>query len=166
MSSQAVSITAQEVAEAFVDNVFCWFGLPAAIQSDSGPQFRAAVRHQTWGLLGTTVKHSTPHTPHSHGDMERQNRIINEMLSTLLYSQFADLLPRWNEYVKLIQFAMNNALVSRTGMTPLFFFFGRHPRVPASLQVPQSSLKLPWTSAPSNLSRLSKFESKIGFNER
>ena len=35
---------------------------------------------------------------------------------------------------------MNNALVTRTGMTPLFFFFGRHPRVPASLHVPQTSL--------------------------
>ena len=155
MSNQAASITALEVAKAFVDNVFCWFGLPAAILSDRGPQFRAAVWHQIWSLLGTTVKHSTPHTPHSHGDVERQNRIINEMLRTLLHSQFADLLPRWNEYVKLIQFAMNNALVSRTGMTPLFFFYGRHPRVPASLQVPQTSLD------PRSLEFVTSFQNRI-----
>lgn len=140
MSNQANSVTASEVASAFIDHVFCWFGLPTTILSDRGPQFRAAVWHQIWELLGTTVKHSTPHTPHSHGDVERQNRIINEMLRTMLHSQFPDILPRWNEYIKLIQFAMNNALVTRTGMTPLFFFFGRHPRVPASLHLPQTSL--------------------------
>ena len=80
MSNQAASITALEVAKAFVEHVFCWFGVPSAILSDSGPQFRSAIWHQIWMLLGTTVKHSTPHTPHSHGDVERQNRIINEML--------------------------------------------------------------------------------------
>ncbi len=96
--------------------------------------------HQIWTLLGTTVKHTTPHTPHNHGGVERQNRMVNEMLRTMLYSQFPDILPCWNEYVKLIQFAMNNALVTRTGMTPLFFFFGRDPRVPATLHMPQISL--------------------------
>ena len=140
MSNQAAAITALEVAKAFVDHVFCWFGVPTSILSDRGPQFRSAVWHAIWTLLGTTVKHSTPHTPHSHGDVERQNRIINEMLRSMLQSQFPDILPRWNEYVKLIQFTMNNSLVSRTGMTPLFFFFGRHPKVPASLHLPQSSL--------------------------
>jgi hypothetical protein len=155
MSNQAASITALEVAKAFVDNVFCWFGLPTAILSDRGPQFRAAVWHQIWVLLGTSVKHSTPHTPHSHGDVERQNRIINEMLRTMLHSQFPDLLPRWNEYVKLIQFAMNNALVTRTGMTPLFFFFGRHPRVPASLNVPQTSLD------PRSLEFVTAFQNRV-----
>ena len=72
-SNQAASITALEVVKAFVDHVFCWFGVPTAILSDRGPQFRSAVWHQIWLLLGTTVKHSTPHTPHSHGDVELQN---------------------------------------------------------------------------------------------
>ena len=155
MSNQSSSITALEVAKAFVDNVFCWFGVPTAILSDRGPQFRAAVWHQIWALLGTSVKHSTPHTPHSHGDVERQNRIINEMLRSMLHSQFADILPRWNEYVKLIQFAMNNALVTRTGLTPLFFFFGRHPRVPAALHVPQTSLD------PRSLEFVTSFKNRV-----
>lgn len=155
MSNKAHAITALEVAKSFVDHVFCWFGIPKSILSDRGPQFRAAIWHQIWELLGTTVKHSTPHTPHSHGDVERQNRIINEMLRTMLHSQFAELLPRWNEYIKLIQFAMNNALVNRTGMTPLFFFFGRHPRVPASLDLPQTSLD------PRSLEFVTAFQNRV-----
>mmetsp|Transcript_5617 Transcript_5617/g.17995 ORF Transcript_5617/g.17995 Transcript_5617/m.17995 type:complete len:941 (-) Transcript_5617:11-2833(-) len=137
VSNPDAALTAQVVAKAFIDHVFCWFGLPDTILSDRGPQFRAAVWHNIWRLLGTTVKHSTPHTPHSHGDVERQNRIINEMLRTMFQStHFKDLLPCWDEHVALIQFAMNNAVVGRTGMTPLFFFSGRHPRVPATLGAP------------------------------
>ncbi len=70
-------------------------------------------------------------------------------------SQFADLLPRWNEYVKLIQFTMKNALMTRTGMTPLHFFFGRHLRVPASLNVPQTSLD------PRSLEFVTAFENRV-----
>jgi len=140
MSNTTTTISATEVARAFVDNVICWFGVPAVLFSDRGPQFRSAVWHEIWKLLGSSVKHSTPHTPHSHGDVERQNRIINEMLRTMLQTQFADMLPRWDEHMKVLQFAMNSAFVTRTGMTPLYFFFGRHPRVPASLTLPHSSL--------------------------
>jgi hypothetical protein len=58
----------------------------------------------------------------------------------MLFSQFPDILPRWNEYVKFAQFAMNNALVTQTGTAPLFFFLGGHPRVPATLNMPKTSL--------------------------
>ena len=34
---------------------------------------------------------------------------------------------------------MNSLLVSRTGLTPLFLFFGRQPRVPATLHLPEES---------------------------
>ena len=70
------STTAIEVAQAFVEHVFCWFGMPQSFLSDRGPQFRSAVFHEICNMLGSSVKHSTPHTPHSHGDVERQNRII------------------------------------------------------------------------------------------
>jgi hypothetical protein len=50
---------------------------------------------------------------------------------------------------------MNNALVNRTGMTPLFFFFGRHPRVPASLDLPQTSLD------PRSLEFVTSFQNRV-----
>ncbi len=58
----------------------------------------------------------------------------------MLHYQFLDILPHWNEYIKLNQFAMNNSSVTRTGMTPLFLFWGRHPLALASLHLPQTSL--------------------------
>ncbi len=37
------SATAVEVAEVFVQQVFCWFGMPQTFFSDKGPEFRSAV---------------------------------------------------------------------------------------------------------------------------
>jgi len=121
--------TAADVAHAFVQHVFCWFGMPQSFFSDKGPEFRSAVFHEICQLLGTSVRHSTVNTPHSHGDVERQNRIVNDCLRTVQTS-FPHLLARWDEHAKLIQFALNSSIVHRHGMTPLFFFFGRHPRTP------------------------------------
>ena len=134
------STTAIDVAHAFVEHVFCWFGMPQSFLSDRGSQFRSAVFHEICNMLGSSVKHSTPHTPHSHGDVERQNRIINDILRTLSQLQYPDLLATWDQYAKLIQFALNTAVVERHGMTPLFFFFGRHPRIPAAVNLPFSAL--------------------------
>jgi hypothetical protein len=132
--------TAVEVAEVFVQQVFCWFGMPQSFFSDKGPEFRSAVFHEICRMLGTTVKHSTSNTPHSHGDVERQNHIVNDVLRTMSQDQFPDLLAQWDEHVKLIQFTLNSAVVHRHGMSPLFFFFGRHPRIPLTADLPSSAV--------------------------
>ena len=93
MQGAMEDITATRVAQAYIKHVFPWFGLPASLLSDRGPQFRSKLWHEIWRLLGTTVKHSTPHTPHSHGHVERANRIINEMLRTLRV-QFPDIVEK------------------------------------------------------------------------
>ena len=124
--------TALDVATAFVQHVFCWFGSPLSLCSDRGPPFHSAVMHEIFSMLGSTLKFSTPHTPHSHGEIERQHRIINELQRILYQGQFPNILARWDEYAKLIQFMLNTAVVERHGMSPLYFFFGRQPRLPAS----------------------------------
>ena len=154
-SESGASVTSKVVAQAYFDHVFCWFGVPKTLLSDRGPQFRSRFWHELWLLLGTTVKHSTPHTPHSHGDVERQNRVINELFRTLLQEQFSSLQASWEDYVKLIQFTMNTTVVSRTGMTPLFLFFGRHPRVPATLHMPTTSLD------PASLEFVESFRTRL-----
>jgi hypothetical protein len=73
-------------------------------------------------------------TRHSHGEIERQHRIINELQRNerILYQgRFPNILARWDEYAKHIQFMLNTAVVERHGMCPLYFSFGRQPRLPA-----------------------------------
>jgi transposase InsO family protein len=148
------STTAPDVASAFLEHVFCWFGMPQSLTSDRGPPFQSAVFHEIFQLLGTSLKHSTPHCPHSHGDVERQNRILNELQRALCMDQFPSLAARWDEYAKLLQFTLNSATVSRHGMSPLFFWTGRQPRLPAALALPETSLD------PTSLEFVESFRSR------
>jgi len=99
--------TATDVAAAFLEHVFCWFGAPQSLVSDNGPPFSSAVFHEIFRMLGSTVRHSSPHTPQSHGGIERQNRIYNDIVKVLNFNQFPQMAARWDEHVKMIQFFLN-----------------------------------------------------------
>ena len=48
--------SASQVATAFVDHVFCWFGVPQSLCSDQGPPFQSAqsnllLYHRLFGCL-------------------------------------------------------------------------------------------------------------------
>ena len=87
--------------------------------------------------------------------MERQNRICNETFRALLHDQFPFIEARWDEYAPLLQFALNAAQVSRHGMSPLFFFFGRQPRWPAAVELPATSLD------PQSLEFVTAFKTRL-----
>ena len=91
-------------------------------------------------MLGSTVRHSSPHTLQSHGAIERQNRIYNDIVKVLNFDQFPQMAARWDEHVKMIQFFLNYSLVGRHGMSPLYFFFGHHPRIPATITLPDEAI--------------------------
>ncbi len=60
---------------------------------------------------------------------------VSIVLSTnysVFSTNFTNILARWDEYTKIIQFMLNIAVVGRHGMSSLFFFFGRQPQLPAS----------------------------------
>ncbi len=96
-----------------VQQVSGWFGMPQSFFGDKGPEFRSAVFHEICCLLGTSVKHSTANTPHIHGDVERRNRIFNDVLRTLSQERFPYLLAQWDEHIKLIQFTLSAAVACR-----------------------------------------------------
>ena len=147
--------TVIDVAQAYVEHVFCWFGAPLSICSDRGPPFHSAVMHEIFQLIGSSVRHSTPHTPHSHGDIERQHRIVNEIHRALNQDQFPHIAARWDEYAKIMQFMLNSAVVTRHGMSPLFFFFGRQPRLPAATALPSSTLD------PASIEFVTSFQTRL-----
>ncbi len=128
------------VTRVLVNEVFKWFGMPTSILSDCGLQFHSAVFHEVCQMLGTSVRHNTPHTPHSHGDVtvERQIRLVNDILRTL-QQRFPDIMTALEAYLGFIQYFMNSYIVEchHDGMTPTFFWHGRQPRIrsPASISL-------------------------------
>ena len=122
-------LTSRRTAECFMRHVYLQFGCPSDITSDRGPQFSSQVWRDIWQALGTTIHLTTAHTPHSNGNAERQNRIINKLLKVTLHG----LANTWDEIIPMIQFELNNNYVSSLGMSPsqaLMGFTGRRPWSP------------------------------------
>lgn len=126
----AATVSAEESAAHFVDAVFRLHVLPDSIVSDRDPWFTSALWSELSKLLGTKLTMSTAAHPETHGQPERVNRVLEDVLRS-----YATSLPSWSAFLPLAEFALNNAEHSSTGMTPFFVNSARHPRVPAMLAV-------------------------------
>ena len=58
-----------------------------SLVSDNGPPFSSAVFHEFFRMQGSTVRHSSPHTPQSHGGIEQQNGIYNDIVQVLNFTR-------------------------------------------------------------------------------
>ena len=129
------TVTPEVLAQNFLDEVYPWFGLPLQITSDNGPPFNAAVWRELCLLLGVEARHVSPHRPQSMGQVERMNGDINLTFRSLVQELFHNLAADWDLKHKLVQLQLNNRVKS-SGLSALFYFFGRHPRTLATVQLP------------------------------
>ena len=74
------TITAEQMSQLLVDNVWKCTGFPKAIISDRGPQFTAQVTQELWRKLGIKQKLSTAFHPQMDGESERVNQEIEQYL--------------------------------------------------------------------------------------
>jgi hypothetical protein len=71
---------AQKFAELYIDRIVCLHGLPRTIVSDRGAQFVARFWEQFQESLGTKLIRSSAYHPHTDGQTERVNQILEDML--------------------------------------------------------------------------------------
>lgn len=129
------TITAPQLAQLFIDNVYKRFGMPTSIVSDRDPRFTSHFWKTFMHLLGTQLNMSTAYHPQTDGQTERANRTIEDMLRGFVGPRQDD----WCIYLSLIEFAYNNSLQASTLHTPFFLNHGRHPITPLSSAVPKHS---------------------------
>ena len=125
------SIDAKGTAQLFLERVFQYFGTPLNIVSDRGPQFASQFFQEFFKGLGTRLSLSTANHPQSDGLTERYNRVILEILRTLVDSD----LDSWHLCLPLIQFAINNTTHSIMRKSPFFLNFNRDAVIPTDLLV-------------------------------
>jgi hypothetical protein len=118
------TITSEETAQLFMNNIFRLHGLPTTIISDRGPQFTANFWKHLWKTLGTTLSMSTAYHPQTDGQTERTNQTLEQYLRCFLNYQQDD----WHELLPLCEFAYNNSIHSATQTTPFLANYGFHPR--------------------------------------
>lgn len=135
------TLTAAQLADLFVQNVFRLHGLPENIISDRGTQFSSHFWDAFLHRLGIQRRLSTARHPETDGQTERTNQTLEQYLRCYVNFQQAD----WVRFLPLAEFAMNNATNASTKTSPLFALYGFHPRadhltdpLPAQDKVPAS----------------------------
>jgi len=129
------TVTAPQLAQLFIDNVFRRFGMPTSIVSDRDPRFTGSFWKSFMQLLGTQLNLSTAYHPQSDGQTERANRTIEDMLRGFVSPRQDD----WCRYLSLIEFAYNNSQQASTLHSPFYLNHGRHPLIPLASAVPKHS---------------------------
>ncbi|KAJ4455513.1 putative Transposon Ty3-G Gag-Pol polyprotein [Paratrimastix pyriformis] len=76
----AVTTTAEETARLILTSWISVHGPPTRLITDGGPAFDSDVIRELCRTLGVDLHISTPHSPQSHGSVERANRVIGDAL--------------------------------------------------------------------------------------
>ena len=89
-------------------------GLPKAIVSDKDVEFTSNFWKGLFVDLDTKLNFSTAYHPHTDGQIERVNQMIEDMLRMYVM----DKPTKWEDYLHLVEFAYNNGQQASLGMSP------------------------------------------------
>ena len=129
---EAYPIPSQEastVARTLTNEFFLRFSPPEQLHSDQGRQFEAQILAEVCRLLKIKKTQTTPYHPQSDGLVERFNRTLLSMLSTMVGGHH----DTWEDHVRSVCMAYNTSLQPTTGYSPFFLMFGRKARLPIEL---------------------------------
>ncbi|MBW0555418.1 hypothetical protein O181_095133 [Austropuccinia psidii MF-1] len=113
------TITALDLAQIFIINVFSKHGLPSSIVSDRGSLFVSLFWTQFCQQLKISRNISTAFHPERDGQTERVNKILEQYLWMYVsYHQYD-----WYTWLPPAEFAYNNAEHSSTKQSPFFTIY-------------------------------------------
>ena len=126
---------AEATADLFKDTIFRSHGMPSTVVSDRGPEFTNKFAAALCKALGTDHCKSTSYHPQSNGQIERNNRVLEELLRHFVNPTQDD----YDTLLPVLEFAINNSFQESIQDTPFFLNYGRHPRVPSDVRLPESN---------------------------
>ena len=129
------SYTAKDIALLYYRHVYTIAGIPRAIISDRDTRFDNKFWSELWKLLGTDLRMSTAYHPQTDGQTERVNKVLIEMLRTMVNSQHSD----WSECLIACQVQYNNSKHSSTDLTPYYAVHGQEMNQPVDIMLPATT---------------------------
>ena len=131
--------TAQSVADALFNQVFCRFGMPAVIHSDQGREFENKILQELCLLGGSHKTKTTPYHPESDGMVERFNRTLLMMLAMFAGKNRDD----WDDLLPAVMMAYRSSVHESTGFSPYRLMFGEECTLPMDIGLPTEQLQSP-----------------------
>ena len=118
--------TAEEVLQAYIDNVYSKFGGSLKILSDNGTEFKNKIFEQVAKELGVVYKiYTPPYHPASNGRIEGFHAFLKACISKHISLQL-----EWDDLVPLACAAYNFIPNEHSKESPFFLMFGRDPVLP------------------------------------
>ncbi|XP_063962000.1 uncharacterized protein LOC135155757 [Lytechinus pictus] len=111
---------AATVAQIFVEEFVCRYGVSLELHTDQGRNFEAALFQSVCEILGCSKTRTTAFHPQNNGMVERFNRTLD-----LLAKAFADHQKDWDECLPLVMMAYRSSQHKATGYTPSELMMGR-----------------------------------------
>lgn len=128
------SMSAREVAELFLRDVWKLHGTPEKTVSDRGTQFNNKFLRHLYKRLGIKPSFSSAYHPETDGQTERVNQSIEHFLRGYVNHDQ----DNWAKWLPMAEFAYNNAKHSATGKSPFQIVYGRDPTMTPS-SIPSQS---------------------------
>jgi hypothetical protein len=135
------TITAEGVAELYLQHVFKWFGLPRKIISDHDPRLAGKFAKALCAALGITQNMSTVFHPRTDRQSERTNQGLEQYLRFYVDAKQSN----WAQLLSIAEFAHNSWRNESTGQLPFDLLMGYHPRAEwttVQSPIPQVTLRL------------------------
>lgn len=115
---------ADDLARAFVTDIFRLHGLPDVIVSDRGTTFMSRFWTSVLQQLQISPAPSTAFHPATDGQTEKTNGVLEDYLRHFVAFDQKD----WKNWLSLAEFSYNNSPSASTGFSPFFSLQGYHPR--------------------------------------
>ncbi|KAK3889412.1 hypothetical protein Pcinc_006591 [Petrolisthes cinctipes] len=123
--------SAQSIAHALVNSLFCTYTIPRVLLSDNGTEFRNSVLEEICKLYNIKQVFTVAYHPQSNGMVERVNRKILEVLRHLAGSIQAG----WEDWLCQVTACINSSIHSSLGKTPHYIIYGEDKVLPYDILV-------------------------------
>jgi hypothetical protein len=120
---------AQTVADLFVKEFICRYGVPRKIFTDQGSNFQSELFKKVCAMLEIDKSRTTPYHPQSDGLVERMNRTIEAMISMFISPGQRD----WDDILPYVMMAYRSAVQDTTGYSPNQMMLGRETELPIDI---------------------------------
>jgi hypothetical protein len=135
------TITAEGVAELYLQHVFKRFGLPQKVISDCDPRLAGKFARALCTALGITQNMSTVFHPRTDGQSECTNQGLEQYLRFYVDAKQSN----WAQLLSIAKFAHNSWRNESAGQLPFDLLMGYHPRAEwttVTSPIPQVTLQL------------------------
>jgi hypothetical protein len=159
------TITAEGVAELYLQHVFKRFGLPQKIISDRDPRLAGKFTRALCTALGITQNMSTAFHPRTDGQSERTNQGLEQYLQFYVDAKQGN----WAQLLAIAEFAHNSWRNESTGQSPFDLLMGYHPRAEwtaVTSPIPQVTLRLDQIREACDKARTAMIKAQQGWERR